>query len=197
MSPGRSCCLRVSFRKFDLLSIDFRYFSFIFQLNFRKLADIMIKLEREGIFLVFHSLIVTGVWRSLVARAAGGREVASSNLAAPIFLCLFSLMAYLHGHASFCIISCSLLCDRSVHFILSHILHFTFFLSLRVLSSFLLFCTLFVFAYIHFSCLILFSLFYFSYFILFSLFYFIFLFYFSCVHHVYYIFVYPLLCSIS
>ena len=27
-----------------------------------------------------------GVWRSLVARTAGGREVASSNLAAPIFL---------------------------------------------------------------------------------------------------------------
>ena len=29
-------------------------------------------------------MAVTGVWRSLVARSAGGREVASSNLATPM-----------------------------------------------------------------------------------------------------------------
>ena len=31
-------------------------------------------------------MAVTGVWRSLVARSAGGREVASSNLATPMKL---------------------------------------------------------------------------------------------------------------
>ena len=34
----------------------------------------------------FDIIICIGVWRSLVARSAGGREVASSNLVTPIFI---------------------------------------------------------------------------------------------------------------
>ena len=37
--------------------------------------------KQEGLAII----IFTGVWRSLVARTAGGREVAGSNPVAPIF----------------------------------------------------------------------------------------------------------------
>ncbi len=40
----------------------------------------MFAFSRESVIIIF-----TGVWRSLVARTAGGREVAGSNPVAPIF----------------------------------------------------------------------------------------------------------------
>ena len=42
--------------------------------------------KQEGLAII----IFTGVWRSLVARTAGGREVAGSNPVAPISRCLIS-----------------------------------------------------------------------------------------------------------
>ena len=41
-------------------------------------------------WLIFNTIEYIGAWRSLVARTAGGREVAGSNPVAPIFLCFHS-----------------------------------------------------------------------------------------------------------
>ena len=39
----------------------------------------------EILFAICYTIVRSGVWRSLVARTAGGREVAGSNPVAPIF----------------------------------------------------------------------------------------------------------------
>lgn len=39
----------------------------------------------EILFVICYTIVRSGVWRSLVARTAGGREVAGSNPVAPIF----------------------------------------------------------------------------------------------------------------
>lgn len=42
-------------------------------------------------------IFVYGVWRSLVARTAGGREVAGSNPVAPIFLSVKKVLSIMPG----------------------------------------------------------------------------------------------------
>lgn len=49
-------------------------------IQFIKKFKKMFAFSRESVIIIF-----TGVWRSLVARTAGGREVAGSNPVAPIF----------------------------------------------------------------------------------------------------------------
>ena len=57
---------------------------------------------KNSLLFEYNSVIICsvyGVWRSLVARTAGGREVAGSNPVAPIFFrtskaCIFKVLAF-------------------------------------------------------------------------------------------------------
>jgi hypothetical protein len=49
-------------------------------------------------FAICAIIMSTGVWRSLVARSAGGREVAGSNPVAPIFPCKINVLEVLQEH---------------------------------------------------------------------------------------------------
>ncbi len=54
----------------------------VWMYTFKKFLKKMVDFFCQFVIIEF-----TGVWRSLVARTAGGREVAGSNPVAPIFLC--------------------------------------------------------------------------------------------------------------
>ena len=64
-----------------------------------KLRQDLLNFQKTVAFFkkIWYNVFVYGVWRSLVARTAGGREVAGSNPVAPIFLSVKKVLSIMPG----------------------------------------------------------------------------------------------------